>query len=177
MDRMTMTLYQLGVEGLELERILTESGGELSLETEDHLDTFLRSGKEKINAACMVVRAMKLSEDAIEEEIRRLDIRLASFESDRDRLEARILGAVDAAFDGKVKTDLFTVWGQTGADTFTVDIAADCDLQQLHQADPYLVRVGYSLDKANCREVIKEGTAIDGVTVTENPGKRYLRIK
>jgi hypothetical protein len=75
------------------------------------------------------------------------------------------------------KTDLFTVWGQTGADTFTVDIAADCDLQQLHQADPYLVRVGYSLDKANCREVIKEGTPIDGVTVTENPGKRYLRIK
>jgi hypothetical protein len=87
MDRMTMTLYQLGVEGLELERILTESGGELSLETEDHLDTFLRSGKEKINAACMVVRAMKLSEDAIEEEIRRLELRLASFESDRDRLE------------------------------------------------------------------------------------------
>lgn len=172
-----MNLYEVGKEGLELNEILTANDGELTPELEERLDAFLRSGKAKIDAACMVVREMKASEKAIEDETLRMEQRHGMFVADRKRLESRILGAVDAAFEGKVKTPLFTVWGQNSAETFSVEVAADADLKALHEADPELVRVGYSLDKAKCRELIKGGATINGVTITENPGTRYLRIK
>jgi hypothetical protein len=174
---MMMSLYEVGVEGLELEIILSANDGELTPELELRLDSFLKSGKEKINAACMVVRSLDASAKACVDEAKRMSDRAGSFSKDCDRLKSRILGAVDAAFDGKVKTDLFTVWGQSSAATFAVDIEADCDLKALHAVDPDLVKVGYSLDKAKCRELIKAGIEIVGVTVIENPGTRYLRIK
>lgn len=174
---MTMTLYEVGLEGLELNQILSECDGELTPDLEQRLDIFLKGGKAKIDAACMVVRSLDASAEACMAEAKRLDDRAGMFSADAKRLKSRILGAVDAGFDGKVKTDMFTVWGQTSAETFSVDVAADCDLKKLHEADPELVKVGYSLDKAKCRQIIKDGATINGVTVTENPGTRYLRIK
>ena len=174
---MTMTLYQVGLERQLLNDLLTSYDGELTLDTEQRLDMFLREGPAKIDAACMVVREKRLSEEALDSEIGRLEARKAGMAADRKRLESRILGAVDAAFDGKVKTNLFTVWGQTSAGTFVVDIAPDADLKKLHEADPELVKVAYALDKAKCRELMKTGVVINGVAVTEHPGTRYLRIK
>jgi hypothetical protein len=175
---MTMSLYEVGVEGLELERILTESDGELTPDTEQRLDTFLKQGKEKIDAACMVVRQKKLSEDALDAEIARLEARKTSFVNDRKMLEARILGAVDAAFDGKVKTNLFTVWGQTSAETVGFDIAPDADLASIQKVYPEVVRTKYELDKKTLKEMHKHGESLpNAVTVIENPGTRYLRIK
>lgn len=171
------TLYSITQEGMELNDILTATDGEITPELELRLDEWLKSGKGKIDAACKVVQSLTASADACLEESKRLNERTSSFLRNRDMLKDRILGAVDLAFGGKVKTDLFTVWGQTSADTFAVDIAADCDLKALHAADPELVKVGYALDKAKCRQLIKDGTEINGVTVQENPGKRYLRIK
>ena len=101
----SMSLYEVSVEGLELKSILTANDGELTPELEQRLDNFLRTGKEKIDAACMVVRTKRLSEEALDAEIQRLSERKKSFENDRKRLESRILGAVDAAFLGSVTVD------------------------------------------------------------------------
>jgi hypothetical protein len=93
-------------------------------------------------------------------------------------LESRILGAVDAAFDGKVKTNLFTVWGQTSAETVGFDIAPDADLASIQKAYPEVVRTKYELDKKTLKAMREQGDALpNAVTVIENPGTRYLRIK
>ncbi len=175
---MTISLYDVGVEGLELNSILMESDGELTPETEARLDAFLKSGKGKIDAACMVVQSKKASEDALQREIDRLVARKQSFERDRKQLESRILGAVDAAFDGKVRTILFTAWGQTSAPTVGFDVSPDADLAEMQKVYPEVVRTKYELDKTKLKSMAAQGLILPtAVTVTENPGTRYLRIK
>lgn len=171
------SLYDVALEGAEINDILAANDGELTPELEERFDALLRLGPNKIDAACMIALELSATAEACRSEAKRLTDRATSFDRNEATLKSRILGAVDAAFGGKLKTQMFTVWGQNAADTFTVDIAADVDLKKLHEADPELVKVGYSLDKAKCRQLIKDGSTINGVTVTENPGTRYLRIK
>lgn len=173
-----MSLYDIAKEGMELEEILVASDGEITPEVEARLDEFLKQGKERIDAACMVVRGLEASAKACDDEAGRLSARAKSFERNRDMLKARILGAVDAAFDGKVKTNLFTVWGQTSADTVAFEVAPDADLASIQRVYPELVRTKYELDKLTCKSMLAQGEVIpSAVSVTENPGTRFLRIK
>jgi hypothetical protein len=175
---MTMSLYEIGVEGLELNEILTASDGELTPDTEQRLDAFLKSGKEKIDAACKVVQSLEASANSCLEEAKRLNERASSFLRNRDSLKSRILGAVDAAFDGKVKSNLFTVWGQTSVPTIAFDVAPDADLASIQKVYPEVVRTKYELDKQTLKSMRAQGQTLpNAVTVTENPGTRYLRIK
>lgn len=173
-----MSLYEVGVEGLELNSILTESDGELTPETEARLDVFLKSGKEKIDAACKVVQSLEASSNSCIEEAKRLNERASSFLKDRDRLKSRILGAIDAAFDGKVKSNLFTVWGQTSAPTVGFEVSPDADLAEVQKVLPEVVRTRYELDKTALKSMRAQGKILPtAVTVVENEGTRYLRIK
>ena len=172
------TLYEVGVEGLELNAILMESDGELTPETEERLEVFLKSGKEKIDAACKVVQSLDSSASACIEEAKRLNERASSFLKNRDRLKSRILGAIDAAFDGKVKTNLFTVWGQTSAPSVVFDVSPDADLAEVQKVYPEVVRTKYELDKQTLKSMKAQGIPLPAaVTVTEGEGTRFLRIK
>jgi hypothetical protein len=173
-----MSLYDVAKEGMELEEILIAGDGEITPEVEARLDEFLKLGKEKIDAACKVVQSLTASSEACLEEAKRLNERAASFLRNRDSLKTRILGAVDAAFDGKVKTNLFTVWGQTSADTVAFDVAPDADLASIQKVYPEVVRTKYELDKQTLKSMRAQGQPLpNAVTVTENAGTRYLRIK
>jgi hypothetical protein len=173
-----MTLYEVTKEGMELEEILTANDGELTPDLEQRLDTFLKAGKDKINAAACVVRGLELTSDACLAEAKRLNERASSILNERDRLKARILAAVDGAFDGKVKTAMFTVWGQSSAPTTGFEVAPDADLVALQVQCPDLVRTKYELDKTALKNRNSLGLAIPkAITVVENTGTRYLRIK
>ena len=105
------SLYEVGVEGAEIESILMENDGELTPELEARLDAHLASGKNKIVAAAMVVQGLEASKANCLAEALRLMDRANAFERNAKSLKARILFAVDEGFDGKIKTDLFTIWG------------------------------------------------------------------
>lgn len=178
MDLMTMSLYQLTMEGEAILEMLQATDGELTPDLEAQFDEFLRAGKEKMNAAACVVRNLEANATVCKTEGDRLYDRAAMFMREADALKARMLAAVDAAFDGKVKTPLFTIWGQTSAPTISFEIAADADLAKLAESDPDLVRSKLELNKQRCIELHKGGDALPReVAVMEKPGTRYLRIK
>ena len=169
-----MNLYELTIEGAEINRILTENEGELTPELESRLDAILGEGKDKVEAAAMVVRSLETSAEACSAEAARLSKRSKSYEEQVDKLKLRMLYAVDGAFGGKVKTDKFTIYGQNSADTVAFDVAPDADLSKI---DPSVVRTTYALDKIALKERYKAGTVPPEVTATPMPGKRSLRIK
>ena len=172
------SLYEVGVEGAEIELILLENDGELTPELEARLDAHLASGKDKIVAAVMVVRQLEASAEVCRAECERIEQRFMSFKRNASALKARMLFAVDEGFDGKVRTDLFTIWGQVSAPTVSIDVAPDADLQSIQKAYPDLIRTKYELDKAHAKSLRAQGLDLPAaIQVTENPGTRYLRIK
>lgn len=175
---MTMSLYELTTEGQKLMEILHATDGELDPVTEALFDELLRTGKDKMNAAACVVRNLETSANTCKTEGDRLYDRAAMYMREAEALKARMLAAVDAAFEGKVKTPLFTIWGQTSAPTISFEIAADADLGKLAESDPDLVRKKFELNKQRCIELHKGGDEFPReVAVMEKPGTRYLRIK
>lgn len=170
-----MNLYDLTVEGAEINRILTENEGELTPELEARLDAILGEGKDKVEDAAMVVRSLEASRDACAMEADRLAKRAQSFDKNVDSLKLRILYAVDSAFGGKVKTDKFSIWSQSSADTVQFEVAADADLSKI---DSSVVRTTYALDKMALKAKVQAGEPIPAeVTAIDVPGKRSLRIK
>jgi hypothetical protein len=172
------TLYEVGLEGATIEALLIEADGELTPELEARLDAFLASGKDKLTGAAMVVRGLEASAANCEAEAKRLKERAASFENNAKTLKGRMLFAVDAAFDGKVKTDLFTIWGQNSAATTSFDVAPDADLAKIAETMPGIVRTTLSLDKQVLKMKHDAGESLPPeIGVLENPGTRFLRIK
>jgi hypothetical protein len=171
-------LYDIPMEFAELEEALVESAGELTPELEARFDEFLKAGKDKIEAGAMVVRGLELEAEACVEEAKRLTQRSQAATKNADRLKALVLRAVDFAFEGKVKTKLFTIWGQTSAPVVKFDLDPETTLEGLGHEFPMLVRVKRELDTSALKDMQKAGGVLpDGLLVTTLPGTRYLRIK
>jgi len=201
-----MTLYDITLEGFQLEDIFENNGGELTPELEERLDNLLKQGPAKIESATMVTREMEATAEICRSEAKRLTDRAISLEKQAQKLKDRIVVALDAAFNGKVKTALFTVYSQKAADTLAVDISEEYTAEQIHQDHPELIKTEYSLDKGATRrlweqnaESYKAAKSIlanpeaddqlrawatevvkvipDCLVIEEKQGKRYLRIR
>ena len=169
------TLYEISTEGLEIERILTEQEGELTPGLEQRIDTLLREGPERVEAAAMVVRGMEASAVACETEVARLAARAKALQNSAERLKRYIAFALDAAFGGKVKTQRFSVWTQKAPDSTVFDLREEYSLDQL---DPAYVRVKEGLDKIALKQALQEGRELpEAIYVEHVEGRRYARIK
>ncbi len=170
-----MKLYEIPTEFAVLETALIERDGELTPELEKQLDDFLRAGKDKLEGGAMVMRGLEMEAEACRAEAKRLTDRASSIDSNVSRLKKLILYALDGAFGGKVKTALFTIWGQTSAVTVNIDLEPGTDLAEL--PEPF-VRTKRELAKDAVKEAIKKGEAIPPeIIVSEVPGTRFLRVK
>lgn len=170
-----MKLYEIPTEFALLEQALIENDGELTPELETTLDSFLRSGKDKIEGGAMVMRGLEIEAEACRAEMKRLQERAAALEKNADRLKKLVLYALDGAFSGKVKTALFTIWGQTSAPTVNLDLEPGTELSCLPEN---FVRIKYELAKDVVKDALKKGEAIpQEIIVTEVPGTRFLRVK
>lgn len=173
-----MKLYDIPFEAAQIEQQLIESEGELTPELEKQIDEFLRAGKDKIEAAAMVVRTLEMESDACKSEAKRLQDRCNSLGRNADRLKSLILGALDSAFSGKVKTPLFTIWGQTSAPSISIEFTPDCETEEFAKSYPWAVKQTIELRKRELIEAIKSGKEVpSGVMYSEAPGTRFLRIK
>lgn len=171
-----LSLYDIALEGFLLEDIFDANGGELTPELEDRLDTLLREGPQKIESAAMVTREMEATADICRSEAKRLTERALSLEKQAKKLKDRIVVALDAAFSGKVKTALFTIYTQKAADSLSVEIAEEYTADQLHEDHPELTKTEYSLDKSAARalwdqnkETYKAAKAIIEKSATAKP--------
>lgn len=173
-----MNLYEIAVEGAEMERMLEETGGALTPELEARFDALLAGGKDKIEAALYVRQNIKADIQACEQEAERLSGRAKSLEKQLAKLSERVLIAVDWAFNGKIKTARFTAYGTTGADRNEFTLAADCDIVELHKANPDLVRMNVDLNRSALNQLVKDGDALPKEIVVEKvPGKRWLNVR
>jgi hypothetical protein len=173
-----MKLYDIPMEFAQLEEALIEGQGELTPELEARFDEFLRAGKDKLEAGAMVVRSLEMEAEACNQEADRLQTRAESATKNAERLKALVLRAVDLAFSGKVKTDLFTIWGQTSAPVVKFDLDPETTLEDLEKHFPTLVRVKRELNASALKDMHKAGEEIpEGLIVTTLPGTRFLRIK
>lgn len=201
-----MTLYDVGMEGVIIADILTESEGELTPELEQRLDELMRQGPERVEAAAMVLRQIEADASACDTEITRLKQRKESFERQAENLKKRMVFAVDAAFSGKVKTARFSIWTQKSADGLSVALAEGFTPEMVREDHPELVKTEYRLDNAAARELwarhseaIKDARAVladlgstdeqreqahqvlalipECLSIEERKGTRYLRVK
>jgi hypothetical protein len=170
-----MKLYDLPAIADDIEAELSEAYGELTPELEQRIAAFVAEGKDKIEAAAIVVKSLKANAEICKAEAKRLSDRGAGLEKSIDRLKALILFAVDKGFCGKVRTELYTVWGQTSAPNVDFDLAPGADLAAL---PANCVRVRRELATEAIKEMMKAGEILpEEIIVTEMPGTRYLRIK
>jgi|GEM_PF-7114561 len=173
-----LTLYDISLEGMLIADILTENEGELTPELEARLDALMREAPERIEAAAMVVRNIEADAAVCCAEAARLMERAKGFENQAKRLKDRMALAVDAAFNGKVKTARFSIWTQKAADTVAFDLREEFTINMIEQDLPEAVRTKKELNKQALREMYDAGVPLpEAIFVEENQGKRYLRIK
>lgn len=174
-----MKLYEIPIEATQIEEILAETFGEITPEIEERISGFVADGKTKLEAAVIVVKSLESDAMVCREESKRLVSRADGLDKGSARLKGLILVAVDGGFDGKVKTEKFTIWGQTSAVVTTLDLKPGADIFTLAEAAPEYVRArAPELDKQAMKEALKSGKPLpECVAITETPGTRYLRIK
>ena len=178
---MKQSLYDLTKEGLEIFDMLEENLGEVTPELEERLDRLMLEGPERIEAAAMVVRTLESNAAACEEESKRLRDRAKAFDNQVERLKLRMTKCLDSAFNGKVKTPLFSIWTQKSADRVVADLMPGITAEMLHADHPELVRVSYELDRTKAVEMFKDEEKRkqlpDEVLFEDREGTRYVRIK
>lgn len=183
-----MKLYEISAEFTELwEQIQAVQNDESIVdgvreqklsELEEKFRVMLQESTDKVENAAKVVRMLEADEDAAAAEAKRLSERAVSIGKNAKRLKDLILFAVDGAFNGKVKTPLFSIWGQTSAQTVSFEPAPDADLKKIAEVYPQFVRITTDLDRRALASAYKDGAQIPAaITATPNPGTRYLRIK
>lgn len=175
-----LTLYDIGLEGLVISDILTENEGELTPELEARIDELMRRAPDRVESAAMVVKQLDAYAQTCKQEATRLAERAASFTKNADRLKKLMVVAVDAAFNGKVKTARFSIWTQKAADSVSFDVGEGFTLEMVKQDHPDLVRTKeeISLNKIALEQIYKSGQPIpEAISATPKTGERYIRIK
>ena len=172
------TIFAIVQEHQDIMLILQETEGELTPELEARLDACLRSSPDKLDAAAAVWRRIKAEAEMADEESKRMADRKKMFQRDADNLRARMLMLIDEVHGGKIKTAKTSAYGVTGANTVTVGLAADADLNTIAITDPSIVRTTHELNKSEIQRRLAAGEAIPPeVAIEDHPGKRYLVIK
>ena len=99
-------LMDVGIEAIAIQDALIEAQGELTPELESKLDALLANGAAALDSAAWVVRKLTADAEACKEESLRYENRAKSFMGQVDFLKGRMLFALDAAFNGKLKTEI-----------------------------------------------------------------------
>lgn len=179
-----MKLYDIPLEFSLIEHtldfLLTVNEGEVTPEVEakeQELKTFLLEGSAKVEAAVCVVKNLEADAQACADEAKRLSARSKAIQNNADRLKSLVGHAVDAAFEGKVKTPRFTIYMQDNPQSYSVDVLPDCDLIKLAETHPGFVKIVAEPRKKELTEAFKAGESVPGLRVFENPRGRSLRIR
>ena len=162
MPNTQLTLYDLSMEGVQIQDLLAENEGELTPELEARIDALMLAGPDKVEAAAMVVRNLESNAAACEVEVMRLAERAKSFHENSRRLKERIAITLDCAFGGKIKTPRFTVYTQSAPEHVAFDVAEGYTIEDVQSDDSTVVRVKKELDKIRLKELFMADQPLSG---------------
>jgi hypothetical protein len=177
----THSIYDLSLQGLEIEELLLDSVGEITPDIQEKMDALLVSGPETMEAAAAVVTQLQMSAKMAEEESDRLRARSKEFEAQAEKLKKRMGFALDKAFGGKIKTPRWTVYMQKSADRTVADLIPGITAEMLYEERPDLVRVKMELDRVKVVALYKDPESRkqlpELILFEEREGERSVRIK
>jgi hypothetical protein len=174
----THSIYDLSLQGLEIEELLLDSVGEITPDIQDKMDALLLAGPETMEAAAAVVTQLQMSAKMAEEESDRLRARSKEFEAQASKLKERMTFALDKAFSGKIKTPRWTIYTQKSPDLATADLIPGITPEMLHAERPDLVRVKMEFNRVKAIADWKAGNPLPELILFEiNEGRRSCRIK
>jgi len=176
---MNQSLYELGEEFADLERILTDAEGDISDESfESLIDEWLSSLGErvekKVDGYCVFIRELLLTAEARKAEAARLNALAVTDENKAKRLKTRLKLFFEARSIQSLKTPRFNVAIQKngGKQPLIIDEAAENNPQELPEQ---FHRVRFEVNREAIYEALQNGEQLDFAFLDERG--THLRIR
>lgn len=154
-----MNLYEITVEQQQLNALLEENGGELTPEIEEALKINLDNFNAKAEGYVKAIKNYKAEEDAIAEEIKRLQEKKRVNANAQARLKEALKNAMDTFDTPKVQAGLFKV---SLTKSEAVNIINEDAIPQEYK------KVKYEVSKTDIKNAIKSGLVVEGAEIVEN---------
>lgn len=176
---MNQSLYELGEEFADLERLLSEVEGDISdADFERQIDEWLASLGErvekKVDGYCVFIRELQLSAVRREIESKRLLELAKEDENKANQMKARLKAFFDFRGIQKLKTDRFNVAVQKNGGKIPVTISAEAENHPEELPEEFH-RVRFEVDREAVREALERGDELDFATLGERG--THLRIR
>ncbi|MBO8164522.1 MAG: siphovirus Gp157 family protein [Brevibacillus sp.] len=159
-----MHLYELAEKYAELQRLAEEGDSEAIISTLQALEDAI---EEKAENIAKWMRSLKVENEAIRAEEKRLEQRRRANEKLHDKLEKYLQEQMQKAGKQKIKLPTFTVYLQRNQPAVQV-------LDELEIPPVFWIYPQPRLDKATLAERLKAGEQIPGVCLTQ---ETTLRIR
>lgn len=124
--------------------------------------------EEKADSTRIVLSKLKSDTDFLATEIKRLQQRKKSIETNMENLKSLLMWTLQRAGIHKLKTPKSTFYF---ASSKSLNISSDVDIESLPGE---YIQIEYKADKKALKEAVENGVVIDGVTIEE---KETLRIR
>lgn len=154
-----MNLYEITVEQQQLNALLEENGGELTPEIEEALKINLDNFNAKAEGYVKAIKNYKAEEDAIAEEIKRLQEKKRVNANAQARLKEALKTAMDTFDTPKVQAGLFKV---SLTKSEAVNIVDESLIPEEYK------KIKYDISKTDIKNAIKSGLVVEGAEIVEN---------
>lgn len=176
--------FELPGELLDIEEqlwLLHEEHGpeaELPAELQERINRFCEQGPVAILKVHRAIVAIRREGETVKDMARALAERASAKERSAERLGEMLLKVLDTSFNGKVKLDGLTAWGQD-TNTEVVEFESADPEEQAKALDALpsnLRRVKVELNKTEAKAALKAGNALPGLFLKKNTS-RSIRFK
>ena len=144
---MSLSLYDIGQEWLDLENALMESGGEITEELEEQIAELMTSETNKVNGYLAVRANLKMVQEGAKAEADRLAAKSKTAANAIARMESRLLDHMTLRGETEINADLGKVKVMRAA--APVEITGDVPDE--------FQKVTVTTDKAGIKRALKEG--------------------
>ena len=162
---MNQSLYELGEEFADLERILTDAEGDISdADFERFIDEWLASLGErvekKVDGYCVFIRELQLSAVRRQLEAERLNDLAKADENKANQLKARLKAFFETRGIQKLKTDRFNVAIQNNGGKVPLIVSAEAEANPQELPEEFH-RVKFEVDRTAIYEALERGDELD----------------
>lgn len=154
-----MNLYEITQEQANLNNMLEESMGELTPELEAALTLNLDNFNAKAEGYVKAIKNYKAEQDAIAEEIKKLQAKKKVCENAVERMKDALKTAMDVFDTPKVQAGLFKI---SLTKSESVNIINEDAIPEQYK------RIKYEVSKTDIKNAIKNGETVEGAEIVEN---------
>lgn len=154
-----MNLYEITQEQANLNNMLEESMGELTPELEAALSINLDNFNTKAEGYVKAIKNYKAEQDAIAEEIKKLQNKKKVCENAIERMKDALKTAMDVFDTPKVQAGLFKI---SLTKSESVNIIDEDAIPQEYK------KIKYEVSKTDIKNAIKGGLVVEGAEIVEN---------